>query len=170
MTDTLIWAGTVLIPVMFILACLIRPVRRMIETWISEHTATAAERDTAIQRELAGIGERRDALALSQATLGERTTAARARLAAEAARYDTDAEAARRAIDAAVAARRQALAARGQAEADLAPDLARTAASGQIDLAAAYAAYCRCCADINSTPWSFHHWIGDLDPSALTAR
>jgi hypothetical protein len=155
---------------MFILACLARPARRMIETWISEHTVTAAERDVAIQRELAGIGERRDALALSQATLGERAAAAKARLAAETAQYDTDAEAARRAIDAAVAARQQALAARGQAEADLAPDLVRAAASGQVDLAAAYTAYCRACADINSTPWSFHHWIGNLDPSTLAAR
>lgn len=147
MTDTLIWAAVVLAPVMTAVLWLAPSCRRAITAWTDAHVATTAERDAAVQDRLAGIEEKRHALALRHATLAEDTAAERARLKAEEADFETEAEACRRTLDEAITARRKALAARADAEAELAPETARKALEGSdaeslAALGEAYAAFC----------------------------
>lgn len=165
MNDTLIeliWAAVVFVPLMTVILRLLPPCRRAIAAWTDAHVATSAERDAAVRDRLAGIEERRHALALRHATLAEDTAAERARLKAEEAGFETDAEAARRTLDEAVEARRKALAARADAEAELAPEAARKAldagdAQALGVLGTAYAAYCR--EYQLSEPLTFGQWI-----------
>lgn len=147
MTDNLIWAAAVFVPLMTVVIWLTPACRRAITAWTDAHVATSAERDAAVQDRLAGIEEKRHALALRHATLAEDTAAERARLKAEEADFEADAEACRRTLDEAVEARRKALAARADAEAALAPEAARKALEGSdaeslAALGDAYAAFC----------------------------
>lgn len=158
MLETLIWAAVVLALGMTVVLRLLPPLRRAVESWTSAHVVTSAERDAAVQETLTGIAERRHRLALSQALLAEETEAERARISGDTARYETDAEAARVCLEPAVAARQRALEARAEAEAALAPELARKAlAGGDMEhLVEAYKTYCENCV---GTPWSFEAWI-----------
>lgn len=102
MSDTLIeliWAVVLFVPLMTVVLRLLPPCRRAVTAWTDAHVASNAERDAAVQDRLAGIEERRYALALKQATLAEDTAAERARLKAEEADFETEAEAARRTLD-----------------------------------------------------------------------
>jgi hypothetical protein len=164
-TDTLVWAAVVFVPLMTLVLLLAPALRRAIEAVTAAHTVSAAERDAGVQAALAGIAERRHKLAISQALLPEETEAERARLAAEAAQYDTDREAWGKVLDTAVATHREVLAARAEAEAELAPEVARKALEGgageeMASLSQAYAAYCRECV---GTPWAFGQWIDGFD-------
>jgi hypothetical protein len=164
-TDTLIWAAVVFVPLMTLVLLLAPAVRREIDAATAAHTVSAAERDAGVQASHVDIAERRHKLAISQALLPEETEAERARLAAETAQYDTDREAAGKVLDTAIAARREVLAARAEAEAELAPELARKALEGgageeMASLSQAYAAYCRECV---GTPYGFGDWLGDFE-------
>lgn len=164
MTDTLVWAAVVFVPLMVLVVWLAPALRRAIDSVTAAHTVSAAERDAGVQASLVGIAERRHRLAISQGLLDEETLAERARLAAETAQYDTDREAAGKVLDSAVAARREVLAARAEAEAELAPEAARKALEGSAaeemaSLSNAYAAYCQAAI---GTPWSFTDWVGDF--------
>src|ERR1700743_2386432 len=116
-TDTLIWAAALFIPLMTLVLWLGPALRRAIDSVTAAHTVSAAERDAGVQAALADVAERRHRIAISQALLDEETLAERTRLAAETAQYDTDREAAGKVLDAAVAARREVIAARAEAEA-----------------------------------------------------
>jgi hypothetical protein len=165
-TDTLIWAAVVFVPVMILVVWLAPALRRAIEAVTAAHTVSAAERDAGVQASLASTAERRLRLAISQALLSEETAAERSRLAAETAQYDTDREAAGKVLDTAVATRRQVLAARAEAEAELAPETARAALKDSGEdmgaLAQAYAAYCRECPG-SVVPHGFGDWLGDFE-------
>lgn len=163
MTNTLIWAAVVLLPVMTVVLSLLPSARRAIGRWGAAYTVTAAERDAAVQESAAGVAERRHRLALSQALITEETARERARLEAETAQYEMDAEAARVCLEPAVDARRRALEARAEAEAELAPDIARKALESGEDLKVlgeAYAAFCSAYG-FAGTP-TFSQWIGNF--------
>lgn len=165
MTDTLIWAAVVFVPAMTLVVWLAPALRRAIDSVTAAHTVSAAERDAGVQASLASTAERRLRLAISQALLSEETRVERARLAAETAQYDTDREAAGKVTADAVEARRRVIAARAEAEAELAPELARKALEGgageeMASLSQAYAAYCRECV---GTPWAFGQWIDGFE-------
>jgi hypothetical protein len=164
-TDTLIWAAVVFVPLMTLVLLLAPAVRREIDAATAAHTVSAAERDAGVQASHAGIAERRHKLAISQALLSEETEAERARLAAETAQYDTDREAWGKVLDTAVATNREVLAARAEAEAELAPEVARKTLEGgtgeeMASLSQAYAAYCNACP---GTPWAFGQWIDGFE-------
>lgn len=164
MTDTLIWAAVVFIPGMILVIWLAPALRRAIDSVTAAYTVSAAERDAGIQTALTDVAERRYRLAISQALLDEETLAERTRLAAAAARYDTEREAAGKVLDSAIAARREVLAARAEAEAALAPEAARKALEGgaaqeMAALSEAYAAYCQAAL---GTPCSFGQWMGNF--------
>lgn len=163
-TDTLIWAAVVLVPVMTVVLWLTPALYRAIESWIAAHATDSAERGAGVQVTLADVDERRHELAVRRGLLAEETAAKRAQLLAETAEYDTDREAAGKVLDAAEAARREVLAARAEAEAALAPEMARKALEGtagedMASLSEAYAAYCNAAL---GTPWSFGQWIGNF--------
>jgi hypothetical protein len=164
--DTLIWAGVWFVPLMTLVIWLGPSLRRAIDSVTAAHTVTAAERDAGVQASLTDIAERRHRLAVSAALLPEETEAERARLAAETAQYDTDREAAGKVLAEAVEGRRKAIAARADAEAELAPEAARTALrdSNGEDMSAlvkAYAAYCEECPG-GVVPRGFGDWLGDF--------
>jgi hypothetical protein len=165
-TDTLIWAAVVFVPLMTLVLLLAPALRRAIEAVTAAHTVSAAERDAGVQATTVGIAERRHKLAISQALLPEETEAERARLAAETAQYDTDREAWGKVLDTAVATRREVLAARAEAEAELAPEAARAALKDSGEdmgaLAQAYAAYCQGCPG-SVAPYGFGDWLGDFE-------
>ena len=164
----LIWATVVLIPVMAACFWLAHPVRRAIEAWTANQARTVGERHADTERVLLEVAERRHELAVRQATLPDETAAAHARLAAETAQYETDRAAAAHVLDEAVQARRQVIAARAAAEAELAPELARASLSGSgelNELGQAYAAYCDACRP--GTPDTFAEWIGGFQGLAL---
>ena len=163
--STLIWAVLALIVILTGFRYFARPLIRAIDAWGMQHARTAAQADAAAQAELTQVAERRDELALRQATLSERTAAERARLVTETAQYQIDADAARETLEEAVTARRQVLAARADAEAALAPELARSALDGTRDvelrsLIEAYTAYCEAC---NGVPAGFSYWLGNFN-------
>lgn len=162
MTDTLIWAGALFIPLMTLVIWLAPSFRRAIDAVAAANTVTAAERDAGVQASLADVAERRHQLAVRSALLDEETLAERTRLAAETAQWDVDREAAGKVLDSAVAARREVLAARAEAEAELAPEAARRAleVNGGDTMAAlgeAYAAYVRGYGFADPLP--FGRWI-----------
>jgi hypothetical protein len=129
------------------------------------YVVTAAERDAAVQESNQSTAERRHRLALSQALIAEETAGERARLEAETAQYETDAEAARVCLEPAVDARRRALEARAEAEAELAPEIARKALESDAGetmaaLGTAYAAFCAAYG-FADTP-TFDRWVGNF--------
>lgn len=163
---SLAWAGARFVPVIVLVIWLAPALRRAIDSVTAAHTVSAAERDAGVQASLAGTAERRLRLAISQALLSEETGVERARLAAEAAQYDTDREAAGKVTADAVEARRRVIAARAEAEAELAPEAARAALRDGGEemgaLAKAYASYCQDCPS-GVTPMGFGDWLGDFE-------
>jgi len=162
MTDTFIWAAVVFVPAMTLVLWLGPALRRAIDSVTAAHAVSAAERDAGVQAALGDVAERRHRLAISQALIDEETLAERTRLAAETAQYDTDREAAGKVLDAAVAYRREVLAARAEAEAELAPEAARKAlevndGDTMAALGEAYAAYVRGYGYADPLP--FGRWI-----------
>lgn len=162
MTDTAIWAAALFIPLMTLVVWLTPSFRRAIESVTAAHAVTTAERDAGVQASLASTAERRLRLAISQALLSEETAAERARLAAETAQYDTDREAAGKVLADAVEARKRVIAARAEAEAELAPEAARKALEPGGDwLAEAYRTYCENYQFADPAP--FGRWIQGFD-------
>ena len=166
MTETLIWAVVALAPPMTAVLWLAPAARRAIVTWTEAHAASAAEREAAVQGQLAGIAERRHALAVKEAARDQEVAAERASLEAYQAQCETDAEAARRTLPDAVTARQAVLAARADAEAALAPAGARKALEGSDaealePLGEAYETYCQ--EYKGAQPLTFGQWIKGFD-------
>jgi len=165
MTDTLIWAAVVLLPVMTAVVWLAPAARRAIDAWGSAHQIGQSERDATAQAALVDAEERRHELGVRRETIAGEVEAERARLQAETAQYETDAEAARVCLEPAVDARRRALEARAEAEAELAPEAARRALEGDSGetmaaLGTAYASFCAAYG-FAGTP-TFSDWVGDF--------
>lgn len=166
--ETLIWAIVVAVIVLPTLLFLARPVRRALEAFANEHTASREEIDARTSELLLSIDERRHELAIRQGTLGEEVETAHAKLLAETEQYGIDAQAAKLTLEEAVDERKKVLAARGQIERELLPELLRDQYSGQggqsaseqlSALGSAYKAYC----DSHPyTPDTFIEWIGDF--------
>lgn len=157
--DALIWAGATCIIVLPVLLCLARPARKALNSFVAEHTVDYDDRAAKLQDQLVGLEERRHELVIKQGTLPEQIEATKAQLRAQTAQYKTDAIAAENTVPAATQALEGVIAARAQAEIDLAPDFVR----GQWpthDLKAlgeAYKAYCKHVPDYEF-PKSFGVW------------
>lgn len=162
----LIWAAALFVPLIILVLGLLGPLRRALSQWGDAHAKSAAERDAGVQTALADVAERRHKLAISQALLSEETGSERARLAAETAQYDTEREAAGNVLADAEAALRKVIAARAEAQAELAPEIARAGlkdSSAEMGaLANAYAAYCQDCPS-SVVPHGFGDWLGDFE-------
>ena len=145
MTDTLIWAAAIFIPLMTLVVWLARPMGRAIDKWGSAHEISQAERDAKAQETLLSVEEGRHQLAVDELTIEQQAARQRARLETETEQYRVDQKAAERTLDSAIAARNHVLAARAAAEAELAPELARkTLSSDDLSvLGDAYAEFCR---------------------------
>jgi hypothetical protein len=157
----LIWAGALFVPLMTLVLGTLGPLRRALTRWGDSYEKSAAEREAKAALDLAEAAEKRHSTDVHRRAVDAEVMMEEARLGAGAAQYEADAEAARRSLSAAVAARQRALEARAEAEAALAPELARKALeddrAGQMaSLSQAYAAYCAACED---RPWSFGQWI-----------
>jgi hypothetical protein len=160
-TNTLIWAAALFVPSMTLVLGTLGPLRRAMTRWGDSCGKSAAEREAKAALDLAEAAEKRHSTDVHRRAVDAEVMMEEARLGAGTAQYEADAEAARRSLPAAVAARQRALEARAEAEAQLAPELARKALDGSAaeqmaSLSQAYAAYCRECDD---RPWSFGQWI-----------
>lgn len=163
MTDTLIWAAALFIPLMTLVLWLAPSFRRAIDAVAAANTASTAERDVGVQAALADVAERRHQLALRAGLLDEETLAERTRLAADTAKYETDRKAAENVLDAAEAGRREVLAARAEAEAALAPEAARKALEGGEDLSFLGDAYAEFTRQYGYSEMpTFGQWIGNF--------
>lgn len=138
-----IWPLAFLVVAMTVVLGLLGPARRALAQWGASYGRSAAEQEAAAAKALAETEEARHELTVRRGALAEETAAEKARLASETAQYETDAKAARECLPAAVEARKRALKARADAEADLAPEAARAALEkSPAWLAEAYATYC----------------------------
>lgn len=137
------WPLAVLVPLTILATGLLGPLRAAVRAWAGQYTGTEAEAALSAAEALKAQLDQQ----VRQGTVEEETAAARARLRLEAAQLDTDAEAARQCLPQAVEARQAALAARGKAEAEAAPELARRSlelSDGEVmrALKDAYVAFC----------------------------
>jgi exonuclease VII large subunit len=131
----------VLLPLLVLACGLLVPLRKAVAAWASQYTDTPAEAELSAAQ---ALKEQLDQQ-VRQGSLTEETEAAKARLRLEAAQLETDAEAARQCLPQAVEARQVALEARGRAEAEAAPELARRNSDAEVlqVLKDAYAVFCR---------------------------
>ena len=159
----LIWAAALFVPLMAAVLGLLGPARRALGRWGDSLAATQAERDAKAALDLADAEEARHGLAVRRGALAEETAREKARLAAETVQFETDAQAARQCLPAAVEARRKALEARAEAEAELAPEAARKALEGAEDLTVLGEAYAEFCREYGyaQVP-TFGEWIGNF--------
>ena len=117
------WPLAVLIPLTLLVLILARPLRSAIAAWASQYQDTPDEaRVTAAEARKAELDNE-----ARQGAMAEEVLVRQAQLRLEAAQRDTDAEAAKQCLPQAVEARQVALEARGKAEAEAAPELARAA-------------------------------------------
>jgi hypothetical protein len=148
MTNALIWAAALFIPLMTLVLGLLGPARRALALWGDSYGKSAAEREAKAALDLAEAAESRHKLAVRREHLADEVRFERARLAEETAQAEVDTEAARQCLPDAVEARRRVLAARAEAEAALAPEAAREAATSSdtevmAALGEAYAVFCQ---------------------------
>ena len=108
--------------------------------------------------------ERRFNLDVRRGSLAAEIAAAVAKLRAETAGHEAEAEAIRLTIDEAVDGHRRALAARAEAEEDLAEEIVRTEHEAKLDdgFYEAYMAYCNACVQVGSKPDHIDTWSQTL--------
>ena len=160
-----LWSLAVFVPLMVLAIALVQPLRKAIGAWASQYTETE---DEAALTAAQALKEQLDQQ-VRQGSLAEETAAAQARLRLEAAQAETDAEAARQCLPQAVEARQVALEARGRAEAEAAPELARRAleeSEGEVmrALKDAYTVFCREYGYMNVP--TFGAWISGFNYTA----
>lgn len=157
-----LWPLALFIPLMFLAVMLVKPLRTAIEAWAGQYTDTPDEaRQTAAEALKAELDQE-----VRKGAVEAETLARQAELRAQAARSEVDAEAARQCLPAAVEARQLALEARGRAEAEAAPELARAAlnsSDGEVmrALKDAYSVFCQQYG-YSSVP-TFGTWISGFD-------
>ncbi len=138
---SILWPLAVLVPLMILACGLLLPLRKAVGAWASQYTETE---DEAALTAAQALKEQLDQQ-VRQGSLAEETQARKARLRLEAERAQVDAEAARQCLPQAVEARQVALEARGRAEAEAAPELARRDNDAEMlrVLKDAYAVFCQ---------------------------
>jgi hypothetical protein len=139
-----LWSLAVLLPLMVLACGLLVPLRRAVAAWAGQYTETEDEAALSAAEAL----EKQLSQQVRQGSLAEETEARKAKLRLEAEQAAVDAEAARQCLPQAVEARQVALEARGRAEAEAAPELARRPleeSDGEVmrALKDAYAVFCR---------------------------